>query len=64
MNCVLALKAYGEWKKAGAIGKFKYLGNRKPTSKRKQMVYNSLDMNKCGNLWRKCEKVSAFSFLV
>ncbi|KAK9070833.1 hypothetical protein SSX86_009401 [Deinandra increscens subsp. villosa] len=51
VNCVLALKAYSEWKKAGANGRFLYVGNRKPSSKRKQTVCNSLDMYTCDTLW-------------
>ncbi|KAL8227950.1 hypothetical protein R6Q57_015534 [Mikania cordata] len=53
VNCVLALKAYSEWRKAGGNGTFRYVGNRKPSSKRKEMVCNSLDMAACGTLWKK-----------
>ncbi|KAJ0438211.1 putative minus-end-directed kinesin ATPase [Helianthus annuus] len=56
VNSVLALKAYSDWKKAGAHGTFRYIGNRKPSSKRKQMVCKSLDLNACCNLWKKCEE--------
>ncbi|GJT98701.1 kinesin-like protein KIN-14I [Tanacetum coccineum] len=55
VNCVLALKSYGEWKKAGAHGTFKFDGNPKPSPERKQMVVNMLDMAKCGNLWKDVE---------
>ncbi|MFS7958849.1 hypothetical protein Hanom_Chr08g00683621 [Helianthus anomalus] len=61
VNSVLALKAYSDWKKAGANGSFRYTGNQKLSSKRKQMVCKSLDMNACCNLWKKCEeKVGVF----
>ena len=64
LNCVLALKSYGEWKKAGAHGTFKFEGNPKPSPERKQMVVNTLDMAKCGDLWKDVEdKVSTVSFL-
>ncbi|KAL8242380.1 hypothetical protein R6Q59_012682, partial [Mikania micrantha] len=53
VNCVLALKAYSEWRRAGGNGTFRYVGNRKPSSKRKEMVCNSLDMAACGTLWKK-----------
>ncbi|KAI3682966.1 hypothetical protein L1987_83380 [Smallanthus sonchifolius] len=52
VNCVLALKAYSEWKKADGNGTFRYVGNRKPSSTRKQMVCKSLDMHTCRNLWK------------
>ncbi|KAI3682959.1 hypothetical protein L1987_83367 [Smallanthus sonchifolius] len=52
VNCVLALKAYSEWKKEGGNGTFRYVGNRKPSLKRKQMVCKSLDMHTCCNLWK------------
>nr|XP_043625416.1 kinesin-like protein KIN-14I [Erigeron canadensis] len=52
VNCVLALMAYSEWKKAGAKGTFKFEGNPKPSTERKQMVCNSLDMDKCCDLWK------------
>lgn len=32
VNCVLALKSYGEWKQSGARGSWKYSGNFKPSS--------------------------------
>ncbi|KAD2393885.1 hypothetical protein E3N88_40862 [Mikania micrantha] len=53
VNCILALKAYNEWRKAGGNGTFRYVGNRKPSSKRKEIVCNSLDMAACGTLWKK-----------
>ncbi|KAD2393001.1 hypothetical protein E3N88_39978 [Mikania micrantha] len=53
VNCVLALKAYSEWRRTGGNGTFRYVGNRKPSSKRKEMVCNSLDMAACGTLWKK-----------
>lgn len=60
MNCVLALHAYSEWKKAGGHGTFKYDGTPKPCPTRKQIVHNSLDMEKCCNLWKNVEdKVSS-----
>ncbi|KAI7727859.1 hypothetical protein M8C21_031371, partial [Ambrosia artemisiifolia] len=55
VNSVLALKAYSEWKRAGGHGTFRYVGNRRPSLKRKQMVCMSLDMNACDNLWKNCE---------
>lgn len=38
MNCVLALKSYGEWKQDGANGVWKFGGNLKPTISAKSLV--------------------------
>ncbi|KAI3715549.1 hypothetical protein L6452_22535 [Arctium lappa] len=51
VNCVLALNSYSNWKKAGGNGSFKYDGNPKPSSKRKQIIRKSIDMDKC-DLWK------------
>ncbi|XP_071716954.1 kinesin-like protein KIN-14I [Rutidosis leptorrhynchoides] len=52
VNCILALISYSEWKKAGGFGTFKYKGNPKPSTKRKEMVCKALDMDKCDELWK------------
>ncbi|XP_024962466.1 kinesin-like protein KIN-14G [Cynara cardunculus var. scolymus] len=51
VNCVLALNSYSNWKKEGGNGSFRYDGNPKASSKRKQIVRKSLDMDKC-DLWK------------
>ncbi|XP_039684046.1 kinesin-like protein KIN-14I isoform X2 [Medicago truncatula] len=38
VNCVLALKSYGEWKQNGANGVWKFGGNLKPTISAKSLV--------------------------
>ncbi|KAM7521441.1 hypothetical protein LguiA_011343 [Lonicera macranthoides] len=38
VNCVLALKSYGDWKRTGGNGVWKFGGNLKPTTSGKQFV--------------------------
>lgn len=38
VNCVLALKSYGEWKQTGGNGVWKFGGNVKPTTSAKCFV--------------------------
>ncbi|XLR67880.1 hypothetical protein HN51_014928 [Arachis hypogaea] len=38
VNCVLALKSYGEWKKSGANGVWKFGGNLRPATSTKSFV--------------------------
>ena len=56
MNCVLALKSYGEWKQTGGIGAWKYGGNLKTAGsgnyfirKNSELFINSFSRNPCSN---------------
>ncbi|RWV98196.1 hypothetical protein GW17_00038972 [Ensete ventricosum] len=47
VNCVLALKSYGEWKQMGGHGSFRYGGNSKPSISGKSFVRKNSDDYKC-----------------
>jgi kinesin family member C2/C3 len=38
VNCVLALKSYGDWKQCGGTGPWKYGGNLKPSASGKSFL--------------------------
>ncbi|XP_044981811.1 kinesin-like protein KIN-14F [Hordeum vulgare subsp. vulgare] len=48
VNCVLALKSYGDWKQCGGTGLWKYGGNLKPSASGKSLVRkNSEPFRRC-----------------
>uniref|UniRef100_A0A0D9VT36 Kinesin motor domain-containing protein n=1 Tax=Leersia perrieri TaxID=77586 RepID=A0A0D9VT36_9ORYZ len=51
VNCVLALKSYGDWKQCGGTGPWKYGGNLKPSSSGKSFVRkNSEPFRRCQSM--------------
>lgn len=52
VNCVLALKSYGDWKQCGGTGVWKYGGNLKPSASGKSLV------RKNSEPFRRCQSMS------
>ncbi|EEC75071.1 hypothetical protein OsI_11198 [Oryza sativa Indica Group] len=51
VNCVLALKSYGDWKQCGGTGPWKYGGNLKPSASGKSFVRkNSEPFRRCQSM--------------
>ncbi|KAG8063705.1 hypothetical protein GUJ93_ZPchr0003g18117 [Zizania palustris] len=51
VNCVLALKSYGDWKQCGGTGPWKYGGNLKPSTSCKSFVRkNSEPFRRCSSM--------------
>lgn len=51
VNCVLALKSYGDWKQCGGTGLWKYGGNLKPSASGKSLVRkNSEPFRRCQSM--------------
>ncbi|KAM0899157.1 hypothetical protein ACQ4PT_021459 [Festuca glaucescens] len=52
VNCVLALKSYGDWKQCGGTGLWKFGGNLKPSASGKSLV------RKNSEPFRRCQSMS------